>query len=138
MLLIRDPREVVASYIKSRADGRARRHRAAAAGALYDELSAAGEPPLVIDSADFLDHRSRTCASCAGGRVSVHRPMLRWPPGPRDSDGVWAPHWYAAVERSTGFERRDRDPVELHGAAAEVARACRPAYEHLHALRWTP
>ena len=29
--------------------------------------------------------------------------MLAWPAGPRDTDGVWAPHWYAGVEASTGF-----------------------------------
>ncbi len=29
--------------------------------------------------------------------------MLSWPPGRRDTDGVWAPAWYESVERSTGF-----------------------------------
>ena len=29
--------------------------------------------------------------------------MLSWPAGRRETDGVWAPAWYDAVERSTGF-----------------------------------
>ena len=83
--------------------------------------------------------RRRSCASCAGARASASAAgCCAGRPAPVASDGVWAPHWYAAVERSTGFERRDRDPVALHGTAAEVAQACRPAYEHLHAQRWTP
>ena len=30
--------------------------------------------------------------------------MLSWKPGARPEDGVWAPHWYANVHRSSGFE----------------------------------
>jgi hypothetical protein len=61
--------------------------------------------------------------------------MLSWPAGPRDSDGVWAPHWYAAVWASTGFEPWHAREVLLEGEPARVAEACRPAYEKLHAHR---
>jgi hypothetical protein len=39
--------------------------------------------------------------------------MLTWPPGPRETDGVWAPHWYSRVWASTGFEpyRPPTEPV---------------------------
>ena len=30
---------------------------------------------------------------------------LSWPPGLRETDGIWAKHWYAEVERSTSFNR---------------------------------
>jgi hypothetical protein len=42
--------------------------------------------------------------------------MLRWPAGPRPSDGVWARYWYDAVWASTGFEphRAKEDPVPDH------------------------
>ena len=29
--------------------------------------------------------------------------MLSWPVGRRESDGLWAAHWYGSVEQSTGF-----------------------------------
>ena len=61
--------------------------------------------------------------------------MLSWPPGPRDSDGVWAPHWYDAVWKSTGFEPWRARENALAGDALAVAEACRPAYEALHAQR---
>jgi hypothetical protein len=61
--------------------------------------------------------------------------MLSWPPGPRPSDGVWAPHWYAAVWASTGFAPwRPRDAT-LSPQHARVAEACRPIYEKLYARR---
>ncbi len=139
VLLVRDPAEVVASYTRSRVDvapediGLLQQER------LFDELGAATGEPMVVDAADFLEQPEVFLREiCRRVEVPFTDRMLRWPAGPRDSDGVWAPHWYAAVERSTGFERRDRDPVHLQGAAAEVAQACRPAYERLHARRWSP
>ena len=66
--------------------------------------------------------------------------MLAWPAGPRPSDGVWAPHWYARVRASTGFEspRPAGTPSTLRGAPAEVAAACLPHYERLYASRLVP
>jgi hypothetical protein len=61
--------------------------------------------------------------------------MLAWPTGPRASDGVWAPWWYAAVERSTGFEAPREKPVRLDGDLARVADACLPVYESLRRHR---
>ena len=29
--------------------------------------------------------------------------MLEWEPGIRETDGIWASHWYDAVAASTGF-----------------------------------
>ena len=61
--------------------------------------------------------------------------MLHWPAGPRDSDGVWAPYWYDAVARSTGFEAWHPREIDLspHDAARRrdvptgVRRAARAA-----------
>src|SRR5690606_21249983 len=136
VLLIRDPREVVASYVRSRATvtpddiGLPQQVR------LYEELAASGEPPPVIDAGDFLRNpEGYLRALCAMVGVEFTDRMLSWPPGPRDSDGVWAPYWYAAVWRSTGFEPARERTGTLAGAAAEVAEACRPHYERLHAVR---
>ena len=64
--------------------------------------------------------------------------MLRWPARPRDSDGVWAPHWHGAVGASTGFEPRRPREVALSGHDAAVAEACRRAYETLRKQRLRP
>jgi hypothetical protein len=61
--------------------------------------------------------------------------MLSWPAGPRDSDGVWAPHWYDAVWASTGFEPYRPREVRLDAEGEAVTDVCRPAYERLHAAR---
>jgi hypothetical protein len=103
---------------------------------LYDELSAAGVAPPIIDAGDFLRNpEGYLRALCDWLGIDFTDHMLHWPKGPRDSDGVWAPHWYAHVWESTGFDPPVARDVKLTGDAAAVAKACHPHYERLHELR---
>jgi hypothetical protein len=133
VLLIRDPFEVVASYVRSRADVVAADIGLVQQTELYDQLGG-GVP--VIDAADFLQNPEgylRWLCDFVG--VDFTERMLHWPSGPRDSDGVWAPHWYAAVLASTGFEPYRRREVSLSGAALDAAEQSRSHYDRLHAVR---
>jgi len=133
VLLIRDPREVVASYTRSRADVTVDDIGIVQQAELYDQLGT-GVP--VVDSIDFLRNPEaylRWLCSYAG--VDFTDAMLSWPPGPRDSDGVWAPYWYDAVLASTGFEPYRPRRVSLAGPAAQVAERARAYYERLHEAR---
>ena len=68
----------------------------------------------MIDAADFLrDPEAYLRWLCDYAGVEFTAAMLPWPAGPRASDGVWAPHWYDAVLRSTGFEPYRPRQVEL-------------------------
>ncbi|MEM9629214.1 MAG: HAD family hydrolase [Pseudomonadota bacterium] len=57
--------------------------------------------------------------------------MLSWPPGPKPFDGIWAPHWYDAVHRSTGFAAPEGDMPDLTDDQALLMQAALPAYEAL-------
>jgi hypothetical protein len=61
--------------------------------------------------------------------------MLRWEPGRRATDGPWAPHWYAAVEASTGFAPPETPQIELPDEPRRLAERCRHYYERLSAHR---
>jgi hypothetical protein len=100
-------------------------------------VRATGRVPPVIDSRDLLaDPAGLLSALCDAVGVPFSERMLSWPPGPRDSDGVWAKHWYDRVERSTGFEPpAPAEHVELSPALEEIERRCRPLYEQLHSHR---
>ena len=139
LLLVRDPREVVASYVRSREAcepediGLLQQQRLAA---FWDEQ---GVEVPVLDAGDFLaDPESHLRWVCDWLGVDFTPAMLSWPAGPRESDGVWAPYWYDAVLASTGFEPRRAREVELSPHDAAVAEACRPAYEELRARRIRP
>ena len=137
VFLIRDPGEVVASYVKSRKEVDPDDLGVLQQAELFDELAERGHPPLVIDAGDFLhDPEAYLRAVCDHLGVPFSERMLGWPPGKRDTDGVWGPHWYESVWKSTGFEAaKARVTVDLDEAQAEVVEACRPAYERLHARR---
>jgi hypothetical protein len=133
VLLIREPAEVVASYVRSRANVVAEDIGLVQQSELYDQLG--GAVP-VIDAADFLrDPEGYLRWLCEYVDVDFTEAMLRWPAGPRASDGVWAPYWYDAVLASTGFEPYRPREVELHGVALEAAQRSQPDYERLHAAR---
>ncbi len=136
VLLIRDPREVVASYVRSRATVTADDVGLRQQAALYEELARTGMPPPIIDAHDFLAApEAHLRALCTGLGIEFTGRMLHWPAGSRDSDGLWAPHWYARVCESTGFEQPARCEIALTGHAAEAAEECLPHYERLHAAR---
>lgn len=139
VFLIRDPALVVASYVKSRATVAPEDIGLLQQARLFDEIAdRLGTAPPVIDAERFLlapeVHLRALCARLA---LPFSERMLAWPAGPRASDGVWAPHWYDAVWKSTGFEPPRERRVELSGDAARAADACRPAYEALarHAMQ---
>lgn len=133
VLLIRDPAEVVASYVRSR-----EACEPADIGLLQQVrlLDSWSETPPVVDAGDFLrDPEAHLRWLCDWLGIGFTPRMLSWPAGPRASDGVWARHWYDSVWRSTGFEAWRPREVRLSHHDATVAEACRPAYDRLHALR---
>ena len=65
--------------------------------------------PPVIDSRDVLQQpRGVLTRLCETVGVAFDERMLEWPPGFRDTDGVWARHWYAKAserDRTKAVER---------------------------------
>ena len=103
--LIRDPARVVASYAKKRAEVTLEDLGFPQQLRLFEAIcDRDGTPPPVVDSDDLLaDPEGLLRALCAALGVPFDPDMLHWPAGRRDSDGLWASHWYGAVEASTGF-----------------------------------
>jgi len=66
-----------------------------------------GQSPIVIDSGLLLQNPESVLRQvCERIGIAFERQMLQWPAGPKSYDGIWAPHWYANVHRSTGFEKQ--------------------------------
>jgi hypothetical protein len=133
--LIRDPRSLLASYARVRStpafDDLGLRQQAE----IFEDF---GGP--VIDSADILAAPEPALrALCAALGVPFLPAMLSWPPGPRDTDGVWAPYWYDSVRRSTGFVpvAPSSEPPVLPPALEPIAQQCQPYYERLRKYKLT-
>ena len=140
VFLIRDPRQVVASYLGKRDTVSPEDIGVPQQQAIYDFIvGRLGKQPPIIDSGEFLtDPEGHLRALCQRLGIEFRPEMLSWPPGPRDSDGVWAPHWYQKVWESTGFGPPSSGIPELTGRAMNVAAACLPLYQQLYAQRLRP
>jgi len=90
VLLIRDPAEVVASYVRSREACEPEDIGLLQQQWLLDRWDALDHEVPVIDSADFLgDPETYLRWLCDWLGIDFTDRMLSWPAGPRDSDGVW-------------------------------------------------
>ena len=137
--LIRDPREMLPSLDAVTHAPRLEDTALPQQVELFDQVrQLTGETPAVVDSRDLLlDPRGVLAALCERLGLDFRESMLSWPPGPRATDGVWAKHWYAGVERTTGFGPYRPKHEALSPALAELLPPCRELYEHLYAQRLT-
>ena len=135
--LIRDPERVIASYAAKRVAVRPDHLGVERQVEFFErEADRLGHAPPVIDSADILrDPPTMLEQLCKSLDIRWNPAMLKWEPGIRETDGIWASHWYDAVAGSTGFGPPDTEPVELDSEARRVADQCRPYYERLAEFR---
>jgi len=96
----------------------------------------AGDLPIVIDSRDVLnDARGMLEALCGRIGIEFDEAMLRWPPGARETDGVWGKWWYANVNRSKGFSPYKPKDEAVPGELVWDCERCSELYEGLHEVR---
>ena len=135
--LIRDPAEVIASYLKKNHEPSVEDLGFVQQTEIFGFVQRrTGSVPIVIDAEDVLrDPQRMLRLLCDALGLEFSDAMLSWPSGRRETDGVWAKHWYAEVESSTSFqpyrERRIKLPEHLRG----VYERCREVYEQLYAYR---
>lgn len=136
--LIRSPDEIIASYLLKRGEvdradlGLKRQFEIFT---LIKERT--GKVPPVLEAREVLkDPEGNLRRLCRSIEISFSDEMLAWPAGKRESDGVWAKHWYGAVEKSTGFEPWKERQITLPPELSDLAKECRRYYDQLrqHAL----
>jgi hypothetical protein len=137
--LIREPERMIASYLKKREAARFEDFGLEKQAEFFErEADRLGHAPPVIDANDVLADPGRVLLKlCDALDIQWDPAMLSWATGRRDTDGIWASHWYNAVEKSSGFGEPDRDKVKLSGEDQRLAERCRPYYERLAAHRIT-
>jgi Sulfotransferase domain len=129
--LIRDPRELLASYARVRTEPTLADLGIVQQAEIFEAF---GGP--VVDSRDLLAEPAGILgALCAAVDVPFDDRMLSWPAGPRASDGVWAPYWYASVHSSTGFAAYRPPASPLPARLEPLAERCLPYFERLHRYR---
>ena len=132
--LIRDPEEMLTSLLHVLPEPRLADTGLPQQVELFEWVrERTGRVPPVLDSRDVLENpRAQLSALCERLGLSFTERMLHWPAGTRETDGVWAPHWYASVERSTGFEAYRPKPDQLPQRFSGLLAECRELYSALY------
>jgi Sulfotransferase domain len=135
--LIRDPRDVILSYLVKHEPPQVEDLGFVQQAEIFEYIRATGQGvPPVIDAQDVQNNPRRLLGLlCDRLSIPFTDSMLSWPPGPRESDGVWAKYWYQEVETSTSFRPYQTRSGELPESLAEVHRRCREYYEQLYEHR---
>jgi hypothetical protein len=137
--LIREPERMIASYLLKREAAAFENFGLDRQAEFFErEADRLGRAPPVIDASDVLANPVGVLSQlCERIGIEWQPAMLFWEPGPRPTDGPWAPHWYGAVEDSAGFGPPETKVVDLPEDGQFLAERCRPYYERLaeHRLR---
>ena len=134
--LIRDPREVIVSYIKKNKDPTSADVGFEQQAEIFNWVRNHFETiPPVLDAEDVLENPKRLLGLlCDLLGVGFSDEMLAWPPGPRKSDGVWGRHWYREVEASTSFRpyaaKTDPVPEQLRDLYEQSVACYQSLYIH--------
>lgn len=67
---------------------------------------------------------------CDAFGVPMREEMLSWPTGYRPTDGIWAPHWYGEVVKTTTFGKPRNEPASGNSTRRlfDVLRECDAIY----------
>jgi hypothetical protein len=135
--LIRDPREVIGSYIKKQG------------GPTLEDLGFGQQEeildwvckrinaiPPIVDAKDVLENPERILRLlCDAVGIEFSKSMLSWPPGLRETDGVWAKSWYGEVAKTTSFQPYRASDYRMPERLRETYERCRECYERLYKNR---
>jgi hypothetical protein len=135
--LIRQPERMIASYLRKREVAAFEDFGLERQAEFFErEADRLGRAPPVVDANDLLAGPEGVLSKlCSALGIDWDPAMLAWAPGRRATDGPWAPHWYAAVEASTGFGPPETDEIDLPDDARRLADRCQPYYERLARFR---
>lgn len=132
VLLIRDPKRIIASYTKVIGNPTIADIGIKMQYDLFQKLKKADKVAAVIDAKKLLLNPPKVLAElCQQLAIPYDTNMLQWPAGPIKEDGVWAADWYSNVHQSTGFIPYVEKKVNLQGDLAELAEECAFYYNYL-------
>lgn len=132
VLLIRDPRDMLHSYSKTIDAFDIMDTGYPQLKAICDKLLELGQEPYVLDSRILLEDPEKALRRlCAFIGIDFDPDMLSWEAGPKSFEGVWAPHWYHNIHRSSAFNPYTPKTEPFPDALRPLLDRCQPYYDQL-------
>lgn len=132
VLLIRDPRRIIASYAKVIPNPTIQDIGVKKQAELFEKLQKQDALNAIVDTKQVLLNPEKVLRTlCSKLEIPFSEKMLKWQAGARKEDGIWAPYWYSNVHSSTGFQPYVEKEVHLSEELEDLATDCLPHYELL-------
>jgi len=128
--LIRDPDLVTASFLNKWNDANPMDLGYRQQLEIFNLISNLNGVCPVVDASILLDNPEHVLKKlCLTIGIPWDSRMLSWESGLRDSDGIWAKHWYPSVMTTTGFTRNTTKSIKLTKDAKKISDELRPYYD---------
>jgi len=132
IFLTRDPKLMIASYIKKAPHVSLKDTGYKDQYELLKMLIDKSSNPIVIDSNRLLKNPEnilkKLCAHC---EIPFSKRMLYWNKGPIKEDGMWAKYWYKNVHNSTGFIPYQKKEVTTNSKYIPLVKECNYYYKSM-------
>lgn len=132
--LIRDPKEVISSYIKKWPEVSQTWLGFPKLLEIFEFVKKnTGKVPPVIDARDLQTRPKETLMRlCEKVNVPFSDTMLHWKKGIRATDGPWTDRgWYDKVAESTTFKPYTPKPIEIPKQFESLVKECEEVYENM-------
>ena len=132
--LIRNPKMVVNSFMKSWNDGGFEDIGFQQQYDIYKYVQEnINDKPIIIDASKLRNDPKRVLSKfCEIVGLDWDEKMLSWSTGLKDYDGVWAKHWYPSVLNSTSFKPESKKQINLSDNEKTIVDRAMPIYEELY------
>ena len=135
IILTRDPKEMLPSFDAVIEQPSMQDVGYAMQTELIDYLEKHSIPFVVLDATHFLKNPEGVLRQlCKKVGIPFQSHMLSWEAGARPEDGVWAPHWYKNVHRSTSFTPYQPKTTPFPEHLKALLQACQEHYQRIEGL----
>jgi hypothetical protein len=132
VILIRDPRDMLHSYSKTIPEFDIEDTGYPQLKRICETLIEFGQTPIVMDSKTILeDPEDALTKLCETLGLEFEPGMLNWEAGPKPFEGVWAPHWYHNIHKSTAFQPYQPKTEPFPEYLKPLLDECQPIYDYL-------
>ena len=137
VFLIRNPKQVILSYVKKfRLEDESLIGFIQLKRIFNHVLNNIDSDPVVIDADDILTNPplmlNRLCVAL---KIPYTDRMLSWKKGYRDTDGIWASHWYDNVVNTDQFTSFRNNEEPLPGKYSNIYNKSMEIYSQLYNYR---
>ena len=133
VFLIRDPRDVILSYIQKNTLNNSDDIGFPMQRKLFNLIKDKGENPIVVNADDLSRSPGDVLIKlCSKLKIKFSEKMLTWNKGKRDSDGIWEKVWYKNVQSSTNFEKLKKNDQVIPKVHENIYKECLDVYNELN------